>query len=127
MGKKEIDNRWTEVWIYEFYIGILLSLWMIVLIIYWLISVILNYGRQYEWVCNKEVLTKINFLYTILTDDWEIVYNKNRIKTAGMDGLTCTVILKDNKVGKVSISDLNLIRNWVEKWKNNYFSFFSEK
>ena len=116
MGKKEIDNRWTEVWIYEFYIGILLSLWMIVLIIYWLISVILNYGRQYEWVCNKEVLTKINFLYTILTDDWEIVYNKNRIKTAGMDGLTCTVILKDNKVGKVSISDLNLIRNWVEKW-----------
>lgn len=116
MEKNIIDNRWVNIWVYEFYIWLLVSFFMIFIIIYGIIFFILNYWRQYEWVCNKEVLTKIDFLYTILTDDWEIVYNKNRIKTAGMDGLTCTVILKDEKIWKISISDLNLIRNWLEKW-----------
>lgn len=111
-----IDDAWTEVWVYEFYITLLLSLSIVVLVIYWILFIFSNYWKQYNRVCNKWLLTKINFLYTILTEDWEIVYNKNRIKTAGMDGLTCTVILNDSKVGKVSIGDLNLIRNWIEKW-----------
>lgn len=116
MENNIINNNELDIWVYEFYIWLLVSISMIFFIIYGLIFLVFNYWKQYDWVCNKEVLTKIDFLYTIVTDDWKIVYNKNRIKTAGMDWITCTVVLTDSSIWRVNISDLNLIRNLLEKW-----------